>query len=242
MTSAGGYQFWDRCLLQHARFGDVDILVLPESTAAASDRLCEAGWLAKRGESPEIVGRKSQVRIGTDYRKGEFGWIDLHRHVFHFSRRDRELDAALWENARTARLGGRPILIPSPADSIVISITHGVRSGDGDWAIDVAYRIRASQIAWDKVAYIADRRGLVPYILSGLTYLRTLGVDVPQSVLDCLHAKRPTTGEYLKYWVETLRREGVPNRVRKAVNRIAKMLFPTLLPPDRYEYRLKSRH
>jgi hypothetical protein len=69
--------------------GDVDILVPPEAVVAASDRLCEAGWSAD-GQPPEIVRYDVQRRISKNFRKGEFGEIDLHRSVFHFSRHVRE--------------------------------------------------------------------------------------------------------------------------------------------------------
>ena len=151
---------------------------------AASDRLCKAGWAGKHGESSDIWSMKRSAPQHQIIGEGEFGEIDLHRQVFHFSRRDHALDVDLWKNSRAAHLFGRPVLIPSVADSIVISIAHGVRSGDGDWAIDVDYRIRTSQIEWDTVAYIADQRGLVPFILAGLAYLKILGSNIPPSVLD----------------------------------------------------------
>ena len=97
--------------------------------------------------------------------------------------------------------------MPSPADSVVISIAHGVINGDGDWAMDVGYRVGTCQVDWDRVAHIADRRGLVPPVLSGLTYVKTLGVDIPRSILDHLHDARPTAGEYLKYLADTLGRK-----------------------------------
>lgn len=215
--------------------GDVDILVLPEAVVAASDRLCETGWSSKGGYSPETLRRRVQIKLGgEDYLKGEFGEIDLHFQVFYFARRDRELDASLWENACPARFAGRPVLVPSPADSIVISIADGVRSGEGDWAMDIAYRIRTCQIEWDRVAYIADRRGLVPFVLSGLTYLRSLGCDIPQSTLDCLRDARPSAGEYLKYWDFWIRGMNAPHthKLRMGV----KWLAHALLPQDRYQY------
>jgi hypothetical protein len=213
---------------------DIDILVPPEAVEIASDRLCEAGWSPKHGELPDLV--RDDAPISTNYQKGEFGRIDLHRQIFHFSRRDHELDACLWQNARPARLAGRSVLIPSVADGIVVSIAHGVGNGDGDWAIDVGYRARKCQIEWDTVAHIAERRGLVPAVLAGLTYLKTLGSDIPQSVLDRLRNARPTVGEYLKYFDETLMRETrdtVPSRLVNGAHRVAN----ALLPRDRYQYR-----
>ena len=214
--------------------GDVDILVSPEAIAMANDRLRESGWSPKLGESSEVV---HDERIpSSNYQKGEFGSVDLHRRAFHFSRRDLERDAELWKNARMAKLMGRSVLVPSVADSIVISIAHGVRGGEGDWAIDVDYRIRADNIDWDRVACIADQRGLVPTILSGLVYLKTLGTPVPSSLLTSLRRARPTLGEYLKYFDETLMRETrdiVPSRLANGAHRVAN----ALLPRDRYQYR-----
>jgi hypothetical protein len=212
--------------------GDIDILVPPDTVIMANNRLREAGWSGKHVES--FV--RDEAQISANYLKGEFGDIDLHRHIFHFCRRDRELDVALWENAREARLAGRRVLMPSVADNIVISVAHGIGNGDGDWAIDVDYFARKHQVEWDRVAYIADRRGLVPAVLAGLTYLKTLGSDIPQFALDTLRTARPTVGEYLKYFDLTLLRETrdtVPSRLVNGAHRIAN----PLLPRDQYQYR-----
>ena len=209
---------------------DIDLLVPPAALTMASNRLREAGWSGEWVEGFAV----DEVQISVNCLKGEFGDIDLHRYAFHFSRRDCELDVALWENARPMRLAGRRVLIPDLADSIVISVAHGVVNGDGDWAIDVDYCVRKRQVEWDRVAHIADRRGLVPTVLAGLTYLRTLGSDIPQSVLDLLRNARPTVGEYLKYFDLTLKREArdTPSRLVGTVRRIAN----PLLPRDRYQY------
>ena len=212
---------------------DVDILVRPEAAAAASDRLCDSGWSSKKGYSPERLRSKVLASIsGASYRKGEYGEIDLHCHVFYFTRRNPQLNASLWENARPARFAGRAVLVPSPEDSIVIGIADGVRSGEGDWIMDVGYRIRNSQIEWDRVASIAEQRGLVPLIHSGLTYLRGFGYEIPRSTFDWLQAARPSAGEYLKYWDFRLRGLDVPHRLRRTVHSLAN----ALLPRDRYQY------
>jgi hypothetical protein len=219
--------------------GDVDILVPHEARPMAIDCLLGAGW--------SICGQSSTGNFSANFQKGEFGEVDLHRDVFHFSRRNQKLDAQLWENARPARLAGRPVLVTSPADSVVISIAHGIVGGDCNWVIDVAYRVSTSKIEWDRVAYIAGGRGLVPYVLSGLNYLETLGVDIPAPILRRLHNAHPTAGEYINYWADTLAhkyladtferesvwytlRKRVHNallfRLRKRVDRIAKALLP----------------
>jgi hypothetical protein len=212
---------------------DVDILVLPEEVIAASDRLCEAGWSSKQGHSPEILRQKVQIKLGgEDYRKGEYGEVDLHFRAYYFTRRSPELEANLWKKARLACFVGRPVLVPSPAESIVIGITDGLRSGEGDWAIDVGCRVSANPIDWDEVVRITIQRGLVPFVLSGLMYLKRLDCNIPQSALDRLGATRPTAGEYIKYWDFRLRRNNVPHRLRMLVQRFAHKL----LPREQYEY------
>jgi hypothetical protein len=210
--------------------GDVDILILPGTAAAASEHLSAAGWATKStGKSVKFL---RQVRIGVNFWKDEFGAIDVHHQVFHFSRRDPALDAELWENAKPARLSGRPVLIPSLEDSIVIGIAHGIRGGEGDWAVDLGHRIRQGQIQWSKVSLIAERRGLVPHVMAGLMYMRLLDVEVPEATLEALSRAHPTAGEYLKYLSDTLRRENTPSGVRRMVDRIANKMLP------RHEYPL----
>jgi len=213
--------------------GDVDILVLPEAVAAANDRLCETGWSSKRGYSPERLRHRAQFSIcGVDYLKGEFGEVDLHFQIYYFTRRTSELEANLWKKARTARFAGRPVLVPSPEESIVIGIADGIRSGEGDWAIDVSHRVSACQIDWEETVSIAVQRGIVPSVLSGLSYLNSLGCKIPQSTLDGLHDASPTIGEYLKYWDFRLMRTSVPWKFRVAVQRLAH----SLLPQEKYQY------
>jgi len=162
------------------------------------------------------------------------------------------LDDELWEKALPAHLAGRSVLVTSPADSVVIGIAHGIGSGDCDWVIDVAYRIITSKIDWDRAVYIADNRGLVPYVLAGMTYMRTLGIDIPRSILDRLHDARSPAGEYInywadilahKYWNDTFGPESVLYRLRKRVYHALLFRFrkrvhwmaKALLPRDRYQ-------
>lgn len=209
--------------------GDVDILVPPDATGAASDQLSKVGWSCRSRTSDNF---RRQLRISLNLRHGEFGDVDVHHQVFHFSRRNSDLDESLWRNARPARLAGMPVRVPSPADSIVISIAHGMRTGDGDWAMDVGHRSKASQVEWDQVADIAERRGLVPHVFWGLSYLETLGAQIPASILTRLSEARSPLGEHLKYCADTLRRKNVSKRLRKVVDRAAHRR----LPRDKYQY------
>ena len=209
--------------------GDVDVLVPLDSIGAASDILSRTGWTAR----PKAIDHfNRRLRMSLNFRYPEYGDVDLHHQVFHFSRRNRDLDEDLWLNARPARLMGVPVRVPSIADSIVISIAHGMRTGDGDWAIDVGYRTSAGQVDWDEVVNIAERRGLARHALAGLAYLKTLGCTIPESALERLSRAHSPLGEHLKYYADTMRRKQMPKKIRKVVDRAANRL----LPRDRYLY------
>ena len=216
--------------------GDVDVLVHPDDVVRATEVLCESGWQSSSGESLPYLRLLAPVRASTNFRRGRFGDIDLHRVVFHFSKQDAELDAALWRRARILMFKGKKVLVPSGEDSIVISLASGVGGNSGDWAIDVSHRISVSSLDWDRIIETVARRGLVPAALSGLTYLRALGVAVPEQAIARLHAIHVPTAEWLKYWSNVRghgRRRGL---AKKVINSIADLG----LPRQRYEYRVRG--
>lgn len=216
--------------------GDVDVLVQPDDIVRATDVLCQSGWESSSGESLPYLRLLAPVRASTNFRRGRYGDIDLHRVVFHFSKRDAELDAALWSRARLLLFKGKKVLVPSGEDSIVISLASGVGGNSGDWAIDVSHRISVSSLDWDRIVETAARRGLVPTALSGLTYLRSLGLAIPERAITRLHALHVPTAEWLKYWSNVRghgRRRGL---AKKVINSIADLG----LPRRSYEYRVRG--
>jgi hypothetical protein len=62
--------------------------------------------------------------------------------------------------------------------------------------------------------------------------MRALDVDVPQELFEALGQQHPAPGEYLKYLADTLRRENIPDRFRRAVDKVANKL----LPRHQYQY------
>ena len=201
--------------------GDVDLLVRPESARKAIDALTDAGWSSANGESPAYLRRLAGIRISGNYRKGRHGDVDLHITPFHFSRADTVLDDALWQAAQPAQLALRPVLIPDPADAIVISLAHAPHSKGGDWAVDVVTRIANQAVDWKKLVGIATERRLVLSCLSGLRYLRDrLDVAVPDTAIAALIDAHVSTGDYLKYRSNVSDRSE-RNLIDKALNRIA---------------------
>lgn len=216
--------------------GDVDILVPREDVVRATDVLHGAGWVSSSGESLPYLRSLAPVRASTNYRRGRFGDIDLHRVAFHFSRRDAELDAGLWRRARPVLFAGKNVLVPSGEDSVLISLAHGVGGNSSDWAMDVGHRISVSGLDWDRMVDAATGRGLVPTALAGLTYLRSLDLPVPDSAIARLRALNVPLGEWLKYW-SNIRGSGLRRGLAKKVtNRIADLA----LPRQRYDYRVKG--
>jgi len=216
--------------------GDVDVLVQPDDIVRATEVLCGSGWEASSGESPQYLRLLAPVRASTNFRRGRFGDIDLHRLAFHFSKRDAELDAALWSRARPVLFAGKKVLVPSGEDSILISLASGVGGNSGDWAIDVGHRISVSSLDWDRVIEMTVRRGLVPTALSGLTYLRSLGQPVPERAITRLSGLDVPMAEWLKYWSNIRghgRRRGL---AKKVVNSIADLG----LPRQSYDYRVRG--
>jgi hypothetical protein len=142
----------------------------------------------------------------------------------------------LWSRARPLLFGGKKVLVPSGEDSIVISLASGVGGNSGDWAIDVGHRISASSLDWDRIVETAARRGLVPTALSGLIYLRSLGVAIPEQAIARLHALAVPVTEWLKYWSNVRglgRRRGL---AKKVLNGIADLG----LPRRSYDYRVRG--
>jgi hypothetical protein len=205
--------------------GDVDILVHPESARDAVNVLTGDGWCAVNGESPAYLHRLAQVRISCNYRRGQYGEIDLHITPFHYSRSGRALDDALWRDAETAKVGSRSILIPDPANAVVISLAHAPHTESAEWAFDIATRVAHQAIDWDKLAFIARERDLVPSCLAGLRYLRdVLSVAIPASTMATLARAPVSAPAWMKYWSNVRDRKD-RNLAQKAVNRTADWLL-----------------
>lgn len=181
--------------------GDIDVLVHPTDAPAALDALHREGWVSVNGESLEYLRRVAVIRLNGNFRKGRYGNVDLHVNPFHYSRDDASLDEDLWARARPVSLASRSILVPDPTNSMLIVLAHATESTNGDWTVDVASRIREQQIEWNRLVETADRRGIVPAVLAGLSYISArIGVAVPGEVLSKLSDTKVPLSQRLKYW------------------------------------------
>lgn len=216
--------------------GDVDMLVRQEDGPRAVDALTAAGWEATNGDSALLLRQLAPVRASSNYRRGVYGEVDLHTYAFHFCRRDEDLESALWRDSRLISFGGTDVRVPSSADSIAISLAHGVSGRDGDWAIDIGQRINAGDVDWDRTIERLERRALVPLALAGLDYLRGLGIGVPQDVMRRLAETPVAPGVWLKHYASIR----TNTRSRGILQRVADLLSSPLLPRSLYHRPAKS--
>jgi hypothetical protein len=118
--------------------------------------------------------------------------IDLHHFSNHLNRLTGD-DDGLWRRASKATWRGVTVHLPSPADALVLAVTHGVRwslDGAADWTVDAAHLLDAGSIDWDIVLDEAESRLLHAVLHAGLAYLAgPLGRHVPPDVLDSLACK-----------------------------------------------------
>ena len=201
----GGAQYAEGLAVSPRRvMGDIDVLIQKRDSAQALEALEASGWLAVGGESFAFLRQALPARLRVNFRKGQYGEIDLHVSPFHFARSTQALEEALWARARPANLALRPVLVPDPTDSMLLLLAHGAEGGGGDWAIDAATRMARQQIDWDRLMATAEQRGLVPAARDGIAYLKEgVGLAVPAQVRAGLAQARVSGAERLKHWSNT---------------------------------------
>ena len=201
----GGAQYAEGLAVSPRRvMGDIDVLIQKQDVAKALAAFEASGWLAVGGESFAYLRQVLPARMRGNFRKGQYGEIDLHVSPFHFAHSTLALEAALWARARPANLALRPVLVPDPTDSMLLLLAHGAEGGGGDWAIDAATRMARQPIDWGRLVATAEQRGLVPSSRSGIAYLMEgVGLPVPDHVPARLAKARASAAERLKQWSNT---------------------------------------
>jgi hypothetical protein len=142
--------------------GDVAVLVGREATQPAADALAGAGWLATGAGTPGERRQLLERGTGPIYRNGRQGRIHLRATVLPgFGPGSGDAVHAVWLAARPATLRSLAVLVPDPADAILIDLTSAPLAGQAAWAHRVGARIAHQQIDWDKLTDAAGRHGLV---------------------------------------------------------------------------------
>jgi hypothetical protein len=184
--------------------GDLDLLVPHERIVAAVTALVDDGWAGAKGESGAYLRAVADVRVGMNLVKGRHGELDLHRTLFHFSRFDADAEARLWSTAHGGTVQGRPVTVAAPEVNVIVGLVHSIESPGGDWAIDVATRMRRQALDWDRLIDYAARWRVVMPVRIGLTYLADrLEQPVPADVTTRLARAPDSLADRLQFWSRT---------------------------------------
>lgn len=171
---------------------DADVLVPEADAPRALSALLAAGCQFEPGWtlSPPPIGiRHAATLVGPDHTK-----LDLHWWAFKVPGDD----AVVFDAAREAVLLGRPVLIPSTTDALIMAVCHGFHRAPASplrWIADATliFDVEGDAIDWNILLERAGRPGVTLALHRGLDFLaRELGLPVPPVVLAEL-ARRPVS-------------------------------------------------
>lgn len=168
---------------------DIDILLRRPDMRAAFTLLLDAGWQATSGAGAQRLKDFAETWRATNFVKGEFGDIDVHRLAYHPAHASDSDDRALWARSVATSLAGIPARAPASSDRIALAIAHGALDAHthSDWLCDIDSCIRAGNVVWaDLLETLKARRVLAP-AAAALTYLaQEIGTPVPRTFLAAL--------------------------------------------------------
>lgn len=225
---------------------DVDVLVPLGREVNAFSALEADGW----GLVPEPwqISRRRLAPVA-----GLHAWslnkgkaeIDLH----HFSNNLNRLagdDDGLWSRGEVLLWAGCEVMVPSPADALLMAIAHGVRwsvDGAADWAVDACGLLDQGHVDWG--VFVAETRNRLLQVaaLTGLEYLETaLGRKIPEFVSrDLATGITPLLVEEFKQY-STRARAATPPEVHAASSCAIRRAFmrrpPRGWPEDAKRFRV----
>jgi hypothetical protein len=188
--------------------GDLDLLVPRGQIGTAVTTLTDDGWAGAKGESAAYLRAVADVRVGMNLVKGRHGELDLHRTLFHFSRFDAEAEMRLWSTAADGTIQGHRVRVAAPEINVIVSLVHAIESPGGDWAIDVATRLRRQALDWDRLIDFVARWRVVMPVRIGLAYLAdALEQPIPREAMTRLAGAPDSFADRLQFWSRTRMRE-----------------------------------
>lgn len=162
---------------------DLDLLLPGTDFDAAFGILASRGWMSSRGESTlGLRARLSSVQA-RNFKKGQFGDIDLHRNAYHFGQQNAACDAALLQELRAVSYYGLPVFVPSAEERLAMATGHGAWDGHqhSDWLVDVVRVLETETVDWNRLERIAHGRGLIAPLATALAFLRDeIGTALPK--------------------------------------------------------------
>lgn len=187
--------------------GDLDILVPRDLYPRAIALLYEHGWAAR--DSTEYAQGSWRFHSGLNLRDGRHGDIDVHHQPVHAPWLSGAVLDAFWRRAGPAIFHGRSVLVPSPADMIVLIAAHAMhpparKQASGAWAFDLAVLMKQDDIDLSQVADNAVAFGAVVPCLASLTYLQTLApLDATARLIEALEGRDTDRSLRLRFYAGT---------------------------------------
>jgi hypothetical protein len=168
---------------------NIDALVPAERHEEAYEALLAAGWQPTAPGTPAYHRSTLRSRRGMRFASGASGTFDLHQSAFRRPARFPDDDSALWSRADRGSLLGRPVLVPSATDALLIAAAHGAVDGrdNSEWLLDIAASVRDRAFDWDLLLDGANQRALELPAAIALGYVaERLDGPVPEEVLTAL--------------------------------------------------------
>jgi hypothetical protein len=221
--------------------GDLDVMVRRSDLHRTLAVLASQNW-RMRDYSVARQLRKIRVRPGINLSNIDGGDIDIHHQPIHLRWMSDRVLERFWQRAKLATFGGRDILIPSTADLLCISASHGLRRNIahgvcyGAWAIDFHHLFNAPHAPLESLPEIAHELGVAIHVWSALLFLQqSLGMPVDPHLLAALKRRSQGIGARLRYYVDTPAKSarGQTNRrlLRRAMRfRLALLSYLTDFP------------
>jgi hypothetical protein len=146
-------------------YGDVDLLVEPDSIERAEETLCELGF---RG-SPLQPLKSLQPRHAEMWVRGTTPPVDLHRTIVGVAASDRKVWAALWAHSQAITLQGSAVNTLDEAGLLVIITLHAAQHGLEAATHDLALALtRVDSAEWERAGGLAAELKALPAFGVGL--------------------------------------------------------------------------
>ncbi len=155
----------------------VDVVVRPGDFERASDLLAADDWRA--------TGARAANAVSTNFKRGQFGRLTLHRTPFHPPHTALEDDGSVWKRSAAGKIAYVTVQVPSPTDAVAIGLAHGARNSDrrSDWLADIAANVDRG-MDWELFEFASDRHRLhAPGAIALLYVHERLERSVPEPVL-----------------------------------------------------------
>lgn len=220
--------------------GDGDLAVPRASAQRAVELMVGCGWrpgitpltgamvegspaTARWTVGPRPAAAFDDAYLGTRHAHGfstpDGFSVDLHWALFQGFCERGEDDAA-WSRAHPLELHGETVLVPSPADHLLLLLVHGARWNPVPpirWVADAFRLLRSTAPSWPTFLGEARRRELVLPVREMLGWLDSeLSADIPRQVLAALRDE-PVGAAERRDW----ERRGAPPSIGSGLDELA---------------------